>query len=166
MLGRMPGRTILVVVGLAAAVAAYVWWTSPERQIRRVLADVAEALSHDRAETGLGDIAAVRLLQQHLAVDVSVSVGTATIMNGRQDVVATAARIRATTPMLRVRFTDETINVDGDTATADFTARITSRNQAGEEVVDDRVVNATFRKDQGRWVVASARVMQLAEQSW
>ena len=109
-----PVRAAIVIAALVAVVAGYRWWNSPERQINQLLADVATALSHESAETDLRALTAVASLQTHLATDVSIDMrGNSAPLRGRQEVIATAARVRVSSPMMRVQFFDPEIQFSG-----------------------------------------------------
>jgi len=161
----MPGSTpVRVAIALAVAtgiVLGYQWWTSPERRIQGILVDVASAMSHDGPETDLRALAAVAGLQQHLSPDVSIDVGAPSRpVRGRQDVISTAARLRASTPAMHVQFFDPDISVSGkDAATTRVTAQVTTRDQAGENLAAAHVVLMTLARVDGRWLVTSARLL-------
>jgi hypothetical protein len=150
----------LLILALAGTLLAYRWWTSPERQIRRILTVVASAVNHDRPDAGLEALASVAALQRHLAVDVAVELGRGSrVISGRQEIVSQAARLRVATPMLLVQFFDEVITVEGaSSANVRVTAQVTSRNQSGEDVVEVLYVDATVEAHDGEWVVTSARL--------
>jgi hypothetical protein len=159
MLGRTPARVALVVIAVAAAFAAYQWWTSPERQIRRILDAVAAAFTHDAAGTPIEAVAAVASLQQHLAPDVSVRSREAAVIEGRPEVLSLAARVRAVSPMMRVRFFDPDIVLEGQAAgRLTATAEVITLNEAGREVADAHQIDARVILLDGRWVVSEARL--------
>ncbi len=156
-----PVRVAIVIAALVASVAGYRWWINPERYVHRLLSDVASALSHDGAETDLRAIAAVASLQTRLAADVSIDVdGAGSDLHGRSDVIAMAARLRASKQMVRVQFFDPDIHFSSDSAgTTRVTVQVTTRDATGGEVADARVVSMTLIKADGRWQVASAHVL-------
>jgi hypothetical protein len=157
------GVVALIVAGL---VVGYRWWTSPERQIRRVLSGVAEGFSHDAPETGLGAVAAASALQQYFSADVTLeSARPAALVKGRDSVLATAARLRSTVPSMRVEFVDVQIAVAADTRSADVdcTAMATVHDRAGQESVDAREVIITMQIVDGRWVITRARAIEVLE---
>ena len=47
-----PARVAIAVAALVAVVAGYRWWSSPERQINRLLSDIATALRRIEREGG------------------------------------------------------------------------------------------------------------------
>jgi hypothetical protein len=155
-----PVRVAIVIAALVALLAGYRWWSNPERHIQKLLSEVASALSHDSSETDLRALTAVASLQEHLLLDVSVDMGGgATPLRGRQEVIATAARLRASTRMLRVQFFDADITLTGDsTATTRVTVQLTTREAAEEEVAAAHDVTIALVRAAGRWQIASARV--------
>ena len=156
-----PVRAAIVVAALAALTAGYFWWNNPERHIRRLLSDVESALSHDGAETDLLALAAVASLQAHLTPDVAIEIGgSSPPVRGRQDVISMAARLRASSPMMRVQFFDPEIQLSDDSnATTRVTVQVTTRDAGGEELAAAHQVSIALVLVEGRWQVASARVL-------
>jgi hypothetical protein len=160
MLAWTPVRVAIVVAALAGVTVGYRWWNSPERHINRMLSEVASALSHDGVETDLRALATVASLQDHLRPDVSIDLGRGSLLRGRQDVIAMAARVRATSPMMRVQFFDPEIRLSGDSSgTTRVTVQVTTREAGGHEVAAAHVVSIELLSAEGRWQIASARVL-------
>jgi hypothetical protein len=78
---------------------------------------------------------------------------------GRQEIVALAARVRAATPMMRVRFFDPRITVVDASATLAVTAEVTTRHDSAQDVVDVHQVTASLAEIDDKWVVSSARLV-------
>ena len=156
-----PVRVALVAVALVAVVAGYRWWSSPERQINALLSDVATALSHESAETDLRALTAMASLQTHLTPDVSIDMaGGSTPIRGRQEVIATATRVRVSSSMMRVQFFDPEIVITGDTSsTTRVTVQLTTRNASSQDVAAAYTVAMDLVVADGRWQIASARVL-------
>ncbi len=160
MLASTPVRVAIVVAALVGLTAGYRWWNSPERHINRMLAEVASALSHDDAETDLRALATVASLQNHLHPDVSIDLGRGSPVRGRQDAIAMAARVRATTPVMRVQFFDPEIRLSGDSSgTTRVTVQVTTREAGGGEAAAAHVVAMELVRTEGRWQIVSARVL-------
>jgi hypothetical protein len=161
MTASAPARVALVAVALVAVVAAYRWWSSPERQINTLLSEVATALSHERAETDLRALTAVASLQAHLTPDVSIEMGGgSTPIRGRQEIIATATRVRASSSMMRVQFFDPEIAITGDASgTTRVTVQVTTRDSSSQEVAAAYTVAMNLVLADGRWQIASARVL-------
>ena len=153
-------RLVLVAAAVILALAGYRWWNSPERQIHRLLDEVASALTHQEAETDLRAVAAVAGLREHLTADVIVETEEGrppTI--GRQDVVATAARIRVSVPMMRVQFFDPIVARMGESdADVEVTAQVTTVDRDGE-LAAAYDVRMTLLQLDGRWQVSRARIV-------
>ena len=156
-----PVRVALVAVALVAVVAGYRWWTSPERQINALLSDVATALSHESAETDLRALTAMASLQTHLTPDVSIDMaGGSTPIRGRQEVIATATRVRVSSSMMRVQFFDPEIVITGDTSsTTRVTVQVTTRDASSQDVAAAYTAAMDLVVADGRWQIASARVL-------
>jgi hypothetical protein len=156
-----PARVAIVIAALVVVVLGYRWWASPERHVRVILADVASALSHEDAETDLRAVAAVSALQSHLTPDISIDVdSSSTSVRGRPDVMAMAARLRGARSMVRVQFFDPEIQFSSSSSgTTRVTVQVTTRDTGGDEVADARVVSIALVKAEGRWQIASARVL-------
>jgi hypothetical protein len=160
MLASTPVRVAILVVAFVAVVAGYRWWNSPERQINALLSDVATALSHESAETDLRALTAVASLQTHLTTDVSIDVaGGSTPIRGRQEVIAMATRVRASSSMMRVQFFDPEIAISRDTGTTRVTVQVTTRDASSQEVAAAYTVAMNLVLTDGRWQIASARVL-------
>ena len=156
-----PVRAALVTVALVAVVAGYRWWSSPERQINKLLSDVATALSHESAQTDLRALTAVASLQTHLTPDVSIEMGGGSLpIRGRQEIIATATRVRASSSMMRVQFFDPEIAITGDTSgTTRVTVQVTTHDSSSQEVAAAYTVAMNLVLADGRWQIASARVL-------
>lgn len=164
-MNRVASIASLIVV-VATAVGAYVWWNSPERQIRRVLADVADAMSHDAPVRGLAAAAAAAELQDSLAADVVVETGRPFgALKGRDAVVSAATRILMVTPSMRLEFVDTKVAVaaDGRSATVDCSAVATMTDRTGQQSVDAHEVMMTMNRVNGAWVISSAKALDVLE---
>ena len=162
---RVSNSLILAIV-LAAGIAAYAWWTGPERQIRRVLASIAERVSHDGPLQGVAAASAAAGLHGHFAADVVIEAGRPFgPMKGRDAVTAAAARILMVTPALRLEFVDTTISVapDGQSATVDCTAMATIKDRTGQESVDAREVMMIWALVDGNWVIRTVKTVDVLE---
>jgi SnoaL-like domain len=167
MLGSTRVRVVSGVAVLVATSLAYQWWVSPEREIRRTIRVAVAAVTHTEPDTDLRAIAAVAALQTSLAPDITVDLGvpSAPALNGRQEVVAMAARLRTSTPMLRIQVFDESIVVAQAEATVRLTAQVTTRDRSGEELADAHHMILRLLKDDGRWLVSSVIVVRPSTES-
>ena len=77
---------------------------------------------------------------------------------GRPEVVAAAARARAATPRLRVQFFDDRITLrHAAAATITLTAQVVTIDPSGTELAEAYQVEAALEKQDGMWVVTTAR---------
>ncbi len=142
------------------------WWNSPERQIRRALAEIAAGFSHDQVASPLGAVSAVADMQPLLAEDIVLEPGGRfDPIRGRASVLAAAARLRTALPALRVEFADVVVSLapDGTTASVDGTVSAVVTDRAGQETTDAREFAAQMRLVNGRWVVAHVRAIDVLE---
>jgi hypothetical protein len=159
-------RSGLAILLLVASVGGYLWWSSPERQIRRVLGGVAELLSHDAPATPLDAISTVSALQPYFAPAVTIEPGEPfEPVNGRDAVMAAVAQLRSRTAASRIEFLDLQIRVAGDnrSASVDCTAMATLQDRAGQESIDAREVMVTMNVVNGRWVITWVRAVDVLE---
>ncbi|MBP1634514.1 MAG: hypothetical protein H6Q10_1088 [Acidobacteria bacterium] len=159
-------RVVAVAVALAAILGGWRWWNGPERQIRRLLSDVAADLSDRSGQRGLARAAEVAALGRHLAAGVRVEPGRPfEPIEGRDAVVAAAAGLRSASPGMRVAFTDVGIVLARDrrSAAVDATATATFRDRPGARQVEAREVLLALTLAEGRWVIAQARAVPVLE---
>ena len=159
----MNRRTLLTMVVLAAVVAGYLYWASDERQIRRLLDNLADAVSQDEGQSGVGGFAEIASLTNYLAPDVAIDAtppATATIA-GASEVVSTVGRLRTLFPVLQLSIADAEVSVAvDDAATVHATATLTMRNREGEEAVETRTVVISLLKGEGRWVIGAVKAVR------
>jgi hypothetical protein len=159
----MKRRALLTVVVLAAASAGYCYWSSDERQIRRLLDNVAAAVSQDERQSGVGSLAEITSLTNYLAADVAIDAtppATATIA-GASEVVSTVGRLRTLFPVMQLSIVDVEVGVALDgAATAHAAATLTMRNREGEEAVETRTVVISLVKREGRWVIGAVKAVR------
>lgn len=158
-------RVVVVVIGLATAFGVYRWWNGPERQIRRVLDQLAETVSHETPVTGLQAVTRATRLRELTAPNVVATPGRPFgPIEGRDALMAAAARLISATAGLDVEFVDVNIAVGParDTATVDLTAKTTVRDR-GQETVDAREVMIEFAYLEGRWVMIRAHSIEALE---
>jgi hypothetical protein len=151
-------RTILVVIVLGAMLAGYLYWASDDRQIRRLLAGVADAVSQEEGAGGVVGLAEVAGLTRYLAPDVTFEPGPPfRAITGAQDIVSTVGRLRAVMTAVDLTFSDIEIAVDGRTASVRTTAKLTLRDRDGAQSVDTRDAEIALEERDTGWVVTTAR---------
>lgn len=152
-------RIVVTSIALAAALAGYLYWASDERQIRRLLERVADAVSHD-GTGGVAGLAEVAGLTSDLSPDVTLDPGAPfRTIDGAQNVVSTVGRLRAVTTAVRLELLDAEVVVDGGSASVQAMARLTLRDREGVEEQHAREVITTLVKRDGAWVVTTARAL-------
>ena len=162
----MTARVLLAVALLAACVLGYRYWASDERQIGRLLDNVADAVSQAEGEGGVAGLAEVAGLSTYLTPDVTIEAtlpARAAAVRGAQDVVSTVGRFRAVFPVVTLSFEDVMIAVDSDsTATARAIARTEMRDKDGAREAEVWHVVLSFERRDGRWVIARATAEPVA----
>jgi hypothetical protein len=150
-------RVLLVVVALAAALGGYLYWTSDEQQIRRLLDDVADAVSQEEGAgvTGLAEVAG---LTRYFAQDVTLEPGEPFgAITGSADVVSTVGRLRTIMATVQLDISDPRITVDGATGSVHAMVTLTLRDREGTQRVEMRDVLVALEKLDAGWVISAAR---------
>jgi len=151
-------RTIFIVVVLGVVVAGYLYWASDERQIRRLLDGVAEAVTQEEGEGGVAALAEVAGLNRSLAPEVTLEPGEPfRAIAGAQDVVSTVGRLRAVAATVELTFSDIQVAVDGTTASVRTTARLTLRDRDGAQSVETRDAQIALEERDTGWVITTVR---------
>ena len=153
-------RVVLLLALLAACFLGYRYWASDERQIRRLLDDVADAVSQAEGEGGVAGLAEITSLNHYLAPDVAIEATLPTqaaAIRGASEVVSTVGRFRAVFPVLTLSFENTAVAIDsGSTATAQAIARTVRRDRDGASEAQAWQVVLSFERRDGRWVIARA----------
>jgi len=151
-------RTLLIVVVLGAALAGYLYWASDERQIRRLLDGVADAVTQEEGAGGVVGLAEVAGLTRYLAPDVTFEPGAPFgAIAGAQDIVSTVGRLRAVMVSVELTFSDIQVAVEGGTASVRTTARLTLRDRDGVQSVETRDAQIALEERDTGWVITTAR---------
>jgi len=155
-------RTVLIVIALGAVLAGYLYWASDERQIRRLLDGVADAVSQEEGAGGVVGLAEVAGLTRYLAPDVTFEPGEPfRAITGAQDIVSTVGRLRAVMTTVDLTFSDIQVAVDGRTASVHTTATLTLRDRDGAQSVDTRDALIALEERDAGWVIATARAIRV-----
>ena len=151
-------RTLLIAIALGGAVAAYLYWSSDERRIRRLLDGVADAVTQEEGTGGVAGLAEITSLTQYLAPDVAFEPGEPfRPMTGAQEVLSTVGRVRAVMTTVELIFSDVQIAVDGSTASVRTTARLTLKDRNGDQSVETREALIALAERETGWVITTAR---------
>jgi hypothetical protein len=157
----VTARVLLVAAVLLACLLGYRYWASDERQIARLLDNVADAVSQAEGEAGVTGLAEVAGLTNYLTADVTIEATLPTraaAIRGAQDVVATVGRFRAVFPVVTLSFDDAVISVDSDSAaTVQAVARTEMRDKDGAREEEAWQVVLSLARRDGKWVMAQAR---------
>ena len=151
------------------AIAAFVFWPSEERAVKKRLNALAETLSIPAdAQNGGGEVARVTRLAQlrRFADDVQVESGSGDPQSFSRDGVLAA--IASWTPPpggFRIEFVDVQVTIESATsAKAYLTAKIAAHDaRTGEPTMDAREARLGMAKRNGEWVVASVETTDTLE---
>ena len=151
-------RPLVIAVALGAALAGYLYWASDERQIRRLLDGVADAVTQEEGAGGVVGLAEVAGLTRYLAPDVAFEPGAPfKAIAGAQDIVSTVGRLRAVMTSVELTFSDIQVAVDGGTASVRATAHLTLRDRDGAQRVETRDAQIALEERDTGWVITTAR---------
>jgi hypothetical protein len=159
--GRATSGTMIASVLLALLVLgiSYRYWPSDERDVRRHLIHLAEALSVPGKDSEVEHITRYAVLREYFAPDVRV------VVDGRE-IVSREALIGALTSWqsppggFTVEFVNEKVTLADDRSSAQITltARVVSKDiTSGEVVVDARDMAIVMTKAIGDWVITTAQ---------
>lgn len=163
----MNVKTIVIVVLLAvvAGVAAYRFWSSDERAIRRQLVLIEEAGSKDAAEQPMeGLLKAARLAGVfsdpcQLTVESGHHVGS----YPRKQIQDRIVLVRAMYTRVEVSLHDIAIDLSGkNTAAVRGTIRLRGQGK-GEPVADVQELRAEMAKSNGQWLFTSVTIVEVLE---
>jgi len=151
-------RALLAAVALVAAIAGYLYWSSDERQIRRLLDGVADAVSQEEGTGGVVGLAEVAGLTRYLAPDVTFDPGEPfRPIAGAQDIVSTVGRLRAVMVSVELTFSDVQVAIDGSKASVHAKAQLTLRDRDHAESVEPRDAEIALEERETGWVITAAR---------
>jgi SnoaL-like protein len=150
--------TIVAAILLAVMIAGigYRYWPSDERAIRRHLSNLAEALSFPLTESEEERLTRVAVLREYFAPDVRVILDDREL-SSRDEIINLLSSYRPPPGGVNVEFVNIVINVadDHQTATVTLTARMSSTNEKGVSVLDERAANLTMRNVDDDWAIAN-----------
>lgn len=161
------GHSGTVVAGVLLAIMlaglAYRYWPSDEREIRRHLSNLAEALSAPGAESEVARITRIAAMREYFAPDVRIRVGAEQIVS-RDALIAAIGRLSPPPGGVAVEFADVTVLLADDHASADvtLTARVASTDrQTGEKTLDLQGAAVQMRDAEGDWVITSVEPREI-----
>ncbi len=156
--------TVIAVVIAAAGWLAWGWLApSDEAEIRALLDRLADGASGEERASEIGRVARTAAVRGDLDPGITVDAGPPfQRLNGREAVIATAARVNKTLLSLEIRFSDVeiTVDVDRQRAHATLTAEAYFMATPGARSFDARELEMAFRRFEGRWVVAEVLLIR------
>jgi SnoaL-like protein len=157
---RRADLRILGIVAIVVAAVGFGWravFPSDERQIRRQLTQVAEAVNEQRQ--GLSAIAQAADVASAFADDVVIDLGEGAPIRGRETLMAIVARLQPRTSRYEVRIRDMNVQVDaGESASVDLSA-----TTSGDNGMDAREFQLQMVKREGKWLIARVKPVAVLE---
>jgi hypothetical protein len=153
----------VVLLGIMLAGVAYRYWPSDEREIRRHLSNLAEALSVPGAETEVVHMTRMAAMREYFAPDVRIRVGAEEIVS-RDALIAVIGRLPTPPGGVAVEFVDVTVALAEDHSSADvtLTAKVFSTDrQTGEKTLDVQGAAVTMREADGDWVITTVEPREI-----
>jgi hypothetical protein len=156
---RSYSGTVVAAILLTAMIAGvgYRYWPSDERSIRRHLSNLAEALSFPLAEGTEERLTRIAVLREYFDPNVRIQLDDRELTS-RDEILEVLSRFQPPPGGVNVEFENISITVAADEQSAAVTlrARLSSTNETGESILDERVADVTMRKFDDDWVIASA----------
>ncbi len=151
--------TVVAAVIFAAFIGGFVYryWPNEERDIRRHLSNLAEALSLPAAEGETVRLTRFAALREYFATDVRVSIDGRDI-ESRDAVIDRLGRVSPPPGGLAVEVVDVRVTLaeDQGSAQVDVTAKVsTAKTPSQDETLETRRLDLAMLKWQGDWVISS-----------
>jgi hypothetical protein len=159
-------RVALVIAATAGLWVGWQWlFPSDEAQIAAVLERIADGVSNDAEQGGVGRLARAAALANEFAVDVTVDAGPPfERITGREAIVAVVARRAGSTRNLTVTFPDVAIAVAPDRQSATAVVTAEARFDDGEtRGMDARELELAFMRQENTWVISAVTVVRPLE---
>lgn len=162
-----PLVTVAPVLALAAGgwfLYGSLWPDEPARVRAAVHALATTVTDAGQAQQGAAQFAALADLRNQLADDVTVEAAQrALLVEGRDQVLALAARFASAPTRPALSFVDVTVSLgaDGATAAVSATAEFSETTAAGQQAFDAQQVELVWVKPGGTWVLRSARAIDV-----
>ncbi len=157
-------RRTVVLLAVLAILGAFGWWLFPSdaRRVRARFHALATLVSVPATEQDLARLARARSFGAMLATDIAVTFDEgAPPLNGREAFVLLVARPAGVEGGIKVELADVTVQVGpgGEEATSAARARLLFTDPQTKLLsAEERDVNLEWRKTNGNWLVAAARV--------
>jgi len=154
--------------GLAVIAAAVVWlvgvfFPSPEKIIRKRLAETADAASFAAGQSYFSKLAGAQrlagLFASNAAVNIEIPGHEQRQWTGREDILQAALAARASLDRVKVTFPDISLTVDPgkESATADLAAEA---RISGDDSLYVQELKFTFQKIGGDWLITQVQTVQ------
>jgi hypothetical protein len=153
-------------IAVAAAVLWFGWswfFTSDEAEIRAMLNRVREGVQDAEGAGGVEALARIAGLQNEFAVDATVDAGAPfDRLNGRQAIVAAAARVQGVAENLELQFSDVDVTLaeDRQTAAVALVAEAHFDEAGTGRVTEARELEIRCGRVEGRWVITGVTLVQ------
>jgi hypothetical protein len=142
-----------VLIAAALGWAAYSFWPSEERRVRRRIAALQDVLN-EQPRDGIGLVTRTAELATFFEPDIVLDPGRgAGAIQGRERLLALASRAPNAGAAFAVRFLDVSVALDGDRAIVHLTATLAWEDARGEENVDAREAEFALRRSDD-WRIA------------
>jgi hypothetical protein len=160
---RGHSGTAVAGVLLAALVSGllYRYWPSPDRDIRRHLSNLSEALSLSTTEGEAASLIRFAVMREYFAEDVRVSFDDEHILS-RDAVIDRVRRWPPPPGGLAVELVDVrvTLSADRSSAAVELTAKVSTSGDAQRgSTLDVRRVHIAMGRRGGDWVIFSAQAV-------
>ena len=149
----------LVVAGALIALGVWVWWTffpSPERAVRKVMAEVAHAASFPANEGPLAVAANSQRLASFFTTDniimVDVPGRARQTFGGRDELLQVAMHARPVLGSLKVEFLDTTVTVDPGRSSATVVLTLKAKAAVERDLVVQEM-KFELKKIDGTWLI-------------
>ncbi len=154
---RRVSSLIILAVALAAAYYAYRrYFPDDEAVIRARLDDLAATVSHTGGGEGFSTLTRAAKFGTFFTQDVVIDIGGGFApIQGRDMVLALAAKAQVPGEGFTIRFVDVTVVVDpsGLSALATMTATAQGRSLGDFQAIDARELEMAWRKNDGEWQI-------------
>ena len=159
----MSRRLVLAFVAAAGLWFGWQWFfPSDEAQILALLGRIADGVSSGAEEGDIGRLARAASLRNEFAPAVTVDAGPPfQRINGREAIIASAARTAGSVRNLAITFPDAAIAVASDRLSATAVVTAEARfDQGGERRIEARELELAFTRDEGQWVVSAVTLVR------
>ena len=155
---RSYSGTIVAGILLAVMLAGigYRYWPSDERDIRRHLSNLAEALSFPLAESTEERITRLAVLREYFDPNVRVQLDDRNFTT-RDEIIELLTRYQPPPGGVNVEFVNIAVALadDHETANVTLTAKMSSTDNQGVSTLDERAADVMMRKVDDDWVIAN-----------